>query len=201
MRGVRWLVNEGDGNVGDNGGDDRKVSDIDGDDMKVSDIGNGDMKVSDIDDGDMKVSDIDKDHNTQVSAIDKSNTQVSDIDINDNTQVLSPPNNNTQVPSLPTNHIQTNDTSPFLDASNLLTLEHTSPVKDLAWHPKCALSPALTQRRLRLRQRQRRLLLARHHPPAQQGPLADPRVETQGTRAARTLQSCRTAASLRRHAD
>ena len=167
---MRWLVNEGDGNVGDNGGDDMKVSANGGDDMKVSDIGNGDMKVSDIDND--------------------NNTQVSDMVTND-----------TQVPSLPTNHIQTNDTSPFLDASNLLTLEHTSPVKDLAWHPKCALSPTLTQRRLRLRERQRRLLLARHHPPAQQGPLTDPRLEAQGTRAARTLQSCRTAASLRRHAD
>ena len=68
---MRWLVNEGDGNVGDNGGDDMKVSDIDGDDMKVSDIDND------------------------------NNTQVSDIDNDNNTQVSDMVTNDTQVPSLP----------------------------------------------------------------------------------------------------
>ena len=181
MRGVRWLVN------GDEGDDEKvrvmndgdiQVSDMNDADIQVRDMNDGDIQVSDMNDGDIQVSDMLKDHVIQVT----------NIPVSDN-----------QVPSLSHNNSQ--PASPFLGPSNLLTLEHTSPVKDLAWHPKSLLSPSLTQRRLRLRERQRLLFLARHHPPAQQGPLADPRRQTQGTRAARALQPRRAAAALRRHAD
>ena len=193
-------MNDGDIQVSDMNDGDIQVRDMNDGDIQVSDMNDGDIQVSDMNDGDIQVKDMLKDHVIQVTNIPVSDNQVPSLSHNNSqTTDTTTPADNTKAPSLSHNNSQ--PASPFLGPSNLLTLEHTSPVKDLAWHPKSLLSPSLTQRRLRLRERQRLLFLARHHPPAQQGPLADPRRQTQGTRAARALQPRRAAAALRRHAD
>ncbi|KAK8819896.1 hypothetical protein WA538_001999 [Blastocystis sp. DL] len=148
VRGVRWLVN------GDEG-DDEKVSDMNDADIQVRDMNDGDIQVSDMNDADIQVRDM-NDGDIQVSDMNDGDIQVSDMndgdiqvsDMNDgDIQVKDMLKDHViQVTNIPVSDNQTTDTttpadntkpaSPFLGPSNLLTLEHTSPVKDLAWHPK-----------------------------------------------------------------